>query len=228
MATLTPIPGQGSLQELDQTISDWIEKLIEGLREHPEAVDLSFVDRFLETAKRGAFQLNGELPTTLAPEAKAEIREIIVSGLEVLEGYDETRPLDMIDDFLVRAESIRHLVRDALDSYASGDERDAGMLVSALDEWLPSRKEQARIVHLSPRHLRRLASEGGRPSRRLLLVARLVALLRRAWTPEGIAAWFDRPRKELDAKAPIDLLDDPDYEQALTISAQQGRAQHGS
>ena len=40
-------------------------------------------------------------------------------------------------------------------------------------------------------------------------VARLVAILRHAWTDEGVVAWFYRPRKDLDARKPIELIDEP-------------------
>lgn len=47
----------------------------------------------------------------------------------------------------------------------------------------------AELTGVSRRHLLRLAKDGGTPSRRLELVARLVALLHRGWTEEGTIAW---------------------------------------
>ncbi|HEX2161523.1 MAG TPA: hypothetical protein VHF88_06855, partial [Thermoleophilaceae bacterium] len=63
---------------------------------------------------------------------------------------------------------------------------------------------------------------------RLTLVARLVSILRHAWTPAGVVAWFDRPRRELDGRAPRELLDDPANERILIATARSSRNQYGS
>ena len=66
------------------------------------------------------------------------------------------------------------------------------------------------------------------PSRRLVMVARLVALLRRGWTPEGVVAWLYRPRRELGERSVLDAIDDAALEQDILGLARHGRAQHGS
>jgi hypothetical protein len=59
-------------------------------------------------------------------------------------------------------------------------------------------------------------------------VAALVAVLRHDWTEDGIVAWFNRPRRDLDGRAPIALLDDPNSEQALLSAARSSRSQYAS
>ncbi|MBS1886474.1 MAG: hypothetical protein JSU06_04720 [Actinobacteria bacterium] len=132
--------------------------------------------------------------------------------------------------FAIHAEAVRHIVRDALDGQAKGGEEDAGELLEGLSTQLPgvSRKELSGLLGVGERQMQRLAKGGSRPSDRLRLVSRLVALLWRAWTPAGVIAWFYRPRRDLDGKPPIDVLGDPEYERSLMVAARQGRAQHGS
>jgi hypothetical protein len=49
----------------------------------------------------------------------------------------------------------------------------------------------------------------GEEARRLRAVARLVGQLRHAFTPAGVLAWFDWPRRELGGATPRELLGDP-------------------
>jgi hypothetical protein len=49
----------------------------------------------------------------------------------------------------------------------------------------------------------------GEEARRLRAVARLVGQLRHAFTPAGVLAWFDWPRRELGGVTPRALLADP-------------------
>jgi hypothetical protein len=193
-------------------------------------VDPEYVKRFAETARRLSVRLSNELPPQLEPDAVAEIRRIIINSLNDLEEIDPDRPLDTIDSFFVAAEAIRHIVRDALDEQIAGDRGDARLLVQLLREQLPriSQAEQAKLVGLSTRHLQRLGKDGGIPPRRLALVGALVQILRYAWTPEGVVAWFYRERRALDGHAPIDVLDDIGFEAHLKRLARQGRAGHGS
>jgi hypothetical protein len=226
----TSHPERERLQALEDQLEGWKRRILDGLDDSDDGVDPAFTARFEETSRR-LLGLNGKLhDADWDPEALAEIRGIILDGLAALDSTDPDRPLDTVDDFLVRMEAIRHLVRDALDAHVPGDGGDARELMAQLDEWLPGikRTELARLLDRTPRHLQRWAKEGGRATRRLQLVTRLVALLRRGWTPEGIVAWFYRPRRDLDSKAPIDIIDDPDYERDLVVSVRQGRAQHGT
>ena len=221
------------LQDFDLLIDEWIRRLVEDLRtarEHTSGLDETFVTRFRETALRFSKRLNDELPPFLEADALAEIRGIIVEALTELDEINEDRPWDTVEVFVLRAEAIRHLIRDALDEQLQCEDRDSQGLVLQLGESLPrvGQREIARLLDISVRQLQRWKTGGGDPSRRLLLVTRLAALLRHAWTPEGIVAWFDRPRRDLAGQSPIDVLDDPTYEPLLVTAARQGRAQHGS
>lgn len=224
-ATAVPIPDRARLEELDEQL----ERLIRRLRKRVESGAPLHVQRFRRTARRAAIGLSATLPPDLDPEALAEIRRLILEGIAVLEEGDGARPLDLADDFLVRAEAIRQYVRDALDEHLDVDEGNAGAVANRLVEWLPrvSQQEIARLAGISPRQFQRWRSGGGPAPRRLQLVARLVALLRRAWTPEGVVAWFDRPRPELGGKRPVEVLDDPSLERSLVVAVRQGRAQGG-
>jgi len=222
---------------LEDLLDEWLKKLHSDLEsaadsseepDHP--IDLDYMNRWVLTAQRLSSQIHKEIPPDLDPQALAELRGHIIEGLAATYEFDESRPLDSVDHFMVHAEAVRHIIRDALDGQPNGDESDAKTLLAGLSERLPrvSRKELAKLINLSERQMQRIAKDGGSPSRRLQLVARLVALLWRGWTSEGAIAWFYRERLELDGKAPIDVLDDPDYEPALMLAARRGRAQHGS
>lgn len=236
MPDLLSKPERQQLKRLEDLIESWQaqlrDELAQDVDEHQggSLLDLAYTERFVRTAQRLSSQVNKELPPELDPGALAEIRGHLLDGLEALNEIDESRPLDGIDSFAVNAEAVRHIVRDALDGQAKGDEADAGELLEGLSMQLPgvTRKELGALLGVGERQVQRLAKGGSKPSDRLRLVSRLVALLWRAWTPAGVVAWFHRRRRDLDGKAPIDLLDDPEYERSLMIAARQGRAQHGS
>lgn len=230
----TASPEQARLQGLDDRLEEWKRRFLE----HVEWVHgdddgglVAIVDRFKETTDR-LIELNDQLhPEDFDPEALAEIRDRIIRGIAALEKFDEDRPLDSLDDFLVHAEAIRHVVRDALDAHIDdGANQGSQEVLANLDRWLAgtSQTSLAALVGISTRQLQRWRKEGAKPTRRLQLVARLVALLQRAWSEEGVVAWFYRPNGHLRGKRPIDVLDDLEFERLLGIAARQGRAQHGS
>jgi uncharacterized protein (DUF2384 family) len=161
------------------------------------------------------------------PEWVAEFRGLLLDSVRALQSQE---PLDAYDKLLLNAEAIRHLLRDAIDGHVRGGEDNVGGVVEQLGQWLPrvSQAELAALMGISTRQYQRWALSRAAPSRRAQLVARLIAILRRAWTPEGVVAWFYRPRPALGDHAPIDVLDDPAYEQEVFLAVRQGRAQHGS
>jgi hypothetical protein len=238
MSSLLSKPDREQLQRLEGEIERWQAALHEelamssaesGTREHP--IDPAYVERFVETAQRLSSQVHRDVPPDLDPEAIAEIRGHLIYGLEALNELNDERPLDSVDAFVVHAEAVRHIVRDALDGQPEGSESSAKELLDSLYKQLPgvTRKQLGELIGVGERQLQRLAREGSQtPSRRLRIVARLVALLQRAWTPAGVVAWFYRQRADLDGHAPIDVLEDPDHERALMLAARRGRAQHGS
>lgn len=219
------------LRDADVLIDEFIQRVkadLEGLE--GEEFDAAYGERFRETARRLSKRVSEDLSPDLDSDAVAEARGIIIEALHDLDEVDDERPWDSVEVFVLKAEAIRHIVRDALDAHVGSDGRDAKVLIECLRDWLPrvSQAELAKLVGISPRQLLRWRTDGGEPSRRLLLVVKLVALLHRAWTPEGVVAWFYRRRADLDDRRPVDALDDIAYEQALLTAVRQGRAQHGS
>jgi hypothetical protein len=230
---MTPIqsPEAERLQALDTELERWKEHILAGADQVRDAtVDQTFQERFAKTQER-LLDLNEKLhPEDFDPEVLAELRDIMLKWIAATNDLDETRPLDTVDTYLVHAEAMRHLVRDALDAHVEGADRDAQTVLKQLLEWLPTttQAEIARLVGISDRQFHRWKTSGGKPSRRLSLVARLVALLRRAWTEQGVIAWFHRARRDLDGKTPLDVIDDPAYERLLLTAVRQGRASHGA
>lgn len=225
------ISSEERLRDADFLIDEFIQRVktdLEGIKD--EEFDAGYGERFRETARRLSKQVSEDLSPDLDSHAVAEARGIIVEALHDLDEVDEERPWDSVEVFVLKAEAIRHIVRDALDAHVGSDGRDAKTLIHCLRGWLPRvpQTELAKLVGISPRQLLRWRTDGGDPSRRLLLVVKLVALLHRAWTPEGVVAWFDRSRADLDGQRPVDVLDDAEYEQRLLSAVRQGRAQHGS
>lgn len=217
------------LQQFGVVVEEWAEKLLAQLREAHLPDD--YVQRWRQTASRLSDAIERSVPPSLDSEHVAEIRgellAILRKGLE----DDQGEPLNYLESALLHLEAIRHIVRDALDQHVL-DEQDARLIVRGLETALPrvGRKELGRLIGVSDRSIQRILAETApvEPQRRMLLVARLVELLQRGWTPEGVVAWFSRPRGELDGKTVLETIDDPNYEQAIFALARHGRAQHGS
>ena len=161
----------------------------------------------------------------------AELSNALLDIRDALDRIDESRDMDAFDALLVQLERIRHVVRDALDEHVSGVRDDIGLVMADLDRWLPhvSRQELAEIAGVDRRTLSRWATKTGPPSRRLRLVARLVAILRHSWTEDGVVAWFHRPRRDLDERTPLTALGDRSVdEEALLDAARAGRSQYAT
>lgn len=229
MAATAPISERDRLKEFD----DYLEKFIDAIRgEVEEVVDGEQVGRLLETARRLGLRLDERLPPTLEPAVSSEIRQILLGGIRKLDELVD-HPIDLLDDFLVRAESIRHIVRDALDEDVSPEvdlnskESVARWLVGELDG-VP-RTELAELAGVDVRTFQRwLGGIGGGVPHRAQVLVKLIAILRSAWTPKGVAAWLTRPRHDLQGAAPIDLMSDASLEPELLRAARRGRAQHGA
>lgn len=218
------------LEQFNEVVDSWQERVSRALAEVPVA-DRDVWDRWAQTVGQLSEAIDHAVPPGLAPEDVAEIRGDLLAITQSVLAHDPKRPLDSYEQALLRLEAIRHVIRDALDQHLPG-EHDARALIAGLEEALPrvGRRELARLLGTSERSLQRvLASRAPvEPARRLLLVARLVELLRRGWTPEGVVAWLERPRPALDGASALDAIDDPAREQDLLALARAGRAQHGS
>lgn len=223
---------ENRLENIEVELADLVEPFI---REVSKAagtneVDPSFVDRFRETARR-LIGLNDELhEDDFDPRALAEFRGIIINAIRDVDEADPDLPLNTIDSLLIRAEQLRHIVRDAMDGHVGGAGQNTNQVMESLRQALPSIRqvELAALLGRSQRQVQRWATQEGPPPRRLELVARIAALLRHSWTEDGVVAWFFRPRPDLRGKKPVDLLDDPNREAELITAARRGRAQHGS
>jgi hypothetical protein len=229
---MNSVAEKNRLETIEVEIADLVEPFVRevGKAAGTEEVDPSFVNRFRETSSR-LFDLNEDLhEEDFDPRVLAEFRGIIINAIKDVAEADQDRPLDTIDSLLIHAEQLRHLVRDAIDGHIDGAGQSSKEIMENLREILPSVRqvELAALLGRSQRQVQRWAAQVGEPARRLELVARIAALLRHAWTEEGVVAWFFRPRPDLQGKKPIDLLDDASREPDLLRAARRGRAQHGS
>jgi len=227
---MAAIAERSDLEQFNEVVDLWQHRVSRALEQVPVA-DGEVWDRWADTVRQLSEAIDRAVPPSLDAEAVAEIRGDLLAITQSVLAHDPKRPLDSYEQALLRLEAIRHVIRDALDQHLPG-EHDARALVAGLQEALPrvGRRELARLLGTSDRSLQRiLASRRAlEPSRRLLLIARLVDVLRRAWTPEGVVAWFERPRPALDGGRPLDAIDDPAREQDVLALARAGLAQHGS
>jgi hypothetical protein len=223
-------PEQDQVRDLESRLEDMKDRLVDDLDRSGETLDGEFLTRFRDTVNAAARQVNESLPLSFPPEAGDEIRRTVIDALTEIEDIDEARPLDAVDRLLIRFEQIRHILRDAVDESLEVSDDDGQALAKKLLEWLPGVRQAdvAAIIGTSTRTLQRLVKDGGTPTNRMRLVARMVALLRRAWTPQGVLAWFYRPRQELDGQRPVDVLEQAEYEEPLMTMVRQGRAGHGA
>lgn len=222
------------LEAFDDLLREWREKLLRDIPStegHGILADDEYYARWRDTATELSTLINRQMPPALDPEEVAEIRGDLIEIFTNLARYDTSRPLDSVDTTMVHMEAIRHVVRDAIDGHVA-PEQDARVLLRVLEDKLPriTRTDLGKLLGTSDRSIQRAlkADHAVEPSRRLVIVARLVELLRRAWTPEGVIAWFFRPRSELENMTPFEVLDNPEAERRILSAAKQGRAQHGS
>jgi hypothetical protein len=144
--------------------------------------------------------------------------------------HADREDLDRFEQMLLGIERVRQVIRDALDEFVGGAEPDRRRLVRSITDSLPGVKqsELAEVLGVDPRTLRRWSGEAGQPDHRLTTVARLVAVLRHAWTPAGVIRWFHRRRRDLGGRAPLELLSDAGAERDLISAARSSRNQYGS
>jgi hypothetical protein len=227
---MAAIAERTELEQFNDVVDVWQERVRRALDEVPVA-DGDVWGRWSETVGQLAEAIDHAVPPSLDPEQVAEIRGDLLAIVQSVLAHDAKRPLDSYEQALLRLEAIRHVIRDALDQHLPG-EHDARALLGGLERALPrvGRRDRARLLGTSERSLQRILASGEpvAPSRSPLLVARLVELLRRGWTPEGVVAWVERPRPALGGASVLEAVDDPAREQDVLALARAGRAQHGS
>lgn len=192
------------------------------------ALDADRLPQLKGTMREVALRISAEVVPELDDDAANRINQRLISMLSL--DPDETDVLAAADHYLVDLEAVRHILRVLLDEGQPRSlRRKAGEVIATLEAWLPSvgGAELAELLGLSVRQMQRRRNAEGPASAREQLVARLVAILRHAWTDAGVVAWFHRPRVELGDAAPIDLLGDPALERELLTAARSGRVQGG-
>ncbi len=218
------------LEQLDREVEALKDGFVEAVAELQKApeVENSFDERWAAINDRLR-----NLRAALRPEDydKEQLAELYKTLLDIRDLLDEGRDLDTLNSLLINIERIRHVVRDALDEHVCGVAGDVGLVIDELYKWLPNvpKHEIADLLDIDRRTLSRWADQTGMPSRRLQTVARLVAILRHNWTPDGIVAWFHRGRRDLNGRKPIQVLGDKNFdEDALVAAARAGRSQYAS
>jgi hypothetical protein len=229
-AATTRDPERLRLIEIDSEVEGVKKAFEEALAEvagHPE-IDGSAHQRLAGVEKR----LAALKPQLEAADLSYEQRATLYSALVDVNTAMNATPGDLnrFEAALIGIERVRHVVRDALDEFVGGANAERRRLLQAVETSLPGVRQTdiAELLDVDPRTIRRWSASAGTPEHRLQLVARLVAVLRHAWTPQGILAWFHRPRRDLDERRPIDLLDDPGSERVLLSAARSSRNQYGT
>ena len=214
------------LEAVDESLMRFQRTMEEAARSG--ALDPEQLQRFVATIKDAAASFNSQLLPQIDADSANEIGQRLISVLTL----DATKyePLDAADQYLIDLEAIRHVLRDLLqEQHPQALREEAGQTIALLEQWLPnaSVSDLADLLGLSVRQVQRRRHEHGPATSREQLVARLTAILRHAWTDAGVVAWFHRPRQDLDGRAPIELLVEPDRERDLLVAARSGRVQGG-
>lgn len=223
-------PRQRRLLEIDSEVEDVkkaFEKALDQLAEHSD-LDESLHKRLAEVGRRLSALKPSLEAADLGLEQKATLYSALVDVNSALSSEGDN--LDDFESILIGIERVRHVIRDALDEFVGGSGADRRRLLEEIEHSLGGVRQAdiADLLAVDPRTIRRWAAEPGQPTHRLSLVTKLVAVLRHAWTPKGILAWFHRSRRDLQDRAPIDLLDEPGSERALLSAARSGRNQYGT
>jgi hypothetical protein len=217
---------RSTLEDVDESILKFQRTMEEAAASG--ALDPEKLERLSGTLRDVAARINEQLLPQIDPDAANEIGQRVISVLTLDTSHHSV--LDAADQYLVDLEAIRHVLRDLLqEQHPQALREQASETVALLEGWLPSASvsDVAELLGLSMRQLQRRRHDDGPATSREQLVARLVAILRHAWTDAGVVAWFRRPRADLDGRSPLELLDDPAYERDLLIAARSGRVQGG-
>lgn len=213
-------------RELEALQQSFLEA-VEQVGRAPEADD-SFRERWAQIAQRMKDLREGIRPQDYDRDQLATLSGALFDIRDQLDRDAVPGDLDVCDQLMILLERIRHVVRDALDEHVSGVGDDVGLVMAELGRWLPHVPDQtiAQLVGVDRRTLSRWRSQRGAPRHTLRVFARLVAILRHNWDEEGIVAWFERARRDLDGRRPAALLADPGAEDRLVGAARSGRNQY--
>ena len=114
---------RAQLEHAEQVVLEWMETL----RDEADALDDRQVEDFADTMRRVVTRLSRDLgPLDVDPESLAEIRGVIIGGIERLDTTgDADSRIDVLEDLLIRGEMIEHVLRDALDADVGADPRSS-------------------------------------------------------------------------------------------------------
>lgn len=226
MATAEIPTDRRALESADEWIRDFQATVEESARAGTfGAEDL---ERLSKGLRETAVRVSSEVVPELDVDAANLINQRLISILSL--DLDEADVLDAGDQYLIDLEAIRHVLRDLMgEQQPEALRRRAQEVIELLETWLPSisTADVAALLGTSIRQLQRRRHEVGPASSREQLVARLVGVLRYAWTDAGVIAWFHRPRVDLGGREPIEVLGEPGTERELLAAARSGRVQGG-
>lgn len=190
-------------------------------------------DKLLELSGAGIeLELSDDLRQQSATYVLAAARDLT----RFVKATDDDARLGFATDALIELEAVRHILRDGIDHEPIRTETEDGAVlltrrdaIDHVERWLPrlTRDEQAEILGLDAREISRWKNQTAEnpASRRAEMAIELVGILRHSWTNEGVARWFKREHPALNGKAPVDVIDEPDWERRIIDAARAGRAQ---
>lgn len=237
MSSSTQDPRLRRLTELDSEVGEVKQSFESALSSFGDALDEVAARPDIDASIEGRFEDVANRLRALKPEIEALDFDVAQSAalysamLDVDRAvHDDRQDYDRFEQMLLGIERIRQVTRDALDEFVGGADADRRRLTRTISESLPGVRQAdvAELLGVDPRTVRRWSDEPGRPEQRLVVVARLVGILRHAWTPAGVMAWFRRPRRDLGDTPPIDLLADPATERELISAARSSRNQYAT
>jgi hypothetical protein len=156
---------------------------------------------------------------------------VLKSAIAAQRALEDLASPDARDRLRLALDSLGQALAAIAEGEPISDERSPKELV----QWLAERSEVAQVrladlLGVSPRQFQRWISphEAAHPEgddlRKMRAVARIVNQLRFVLTPSGTIEWFSWPRRELNGRAPSELLDDPEELPELTRIAGSMRA----
>ena len=218
------------LEKLDREVEELKNGFVQVISHEQSSgkEDSSFLDRWNDIVTR-LKALRHEL--NAQDFDKDQILALSTALLDIRDYADDRGSLDALNQLLINFERMRHVVRDALDEHVNGVAGNTGAVLDELFTRLPDtpQHEIAELVGHDRRTLLRWRDADREPPVRLRVVAQVVAILRHNWENEGVVAWFHRPRRDLNGKTPLEMLQQTHIdEDAVISSARAGRSQYAS
>jgi putative toxin-antitoxin system antitoxin component (TIGR02293 family) len=226
---LTPGERLGKLDERAESLKTVLLEAAEELDRSSEVPDE--VTRRLDDELRRMADVRSDVrPDDFDRDQLATAFQAMLDMRDLVDRREHRMDLDTLDGLLVAVERFRHVIRDAIDENVPGLAQATAVVVQQLEEWLEGtpKTRLAELLGITVRTLHRWESRPDPPNHRLATVAKLVSVLRHAWTPDGILAWFQRPKPELGNRRPVDLLEQPEEAAALVAAAQSMRSMYAT